>query len=462
MKKIFFLISLFPLLQLTAQVKDSSSKASILPVKPKEKEALKFNLNEEGTHYFQATFCNQVWMRYNESNPQTKVDGELAKQTFDIGLRRTRMQLFGQITDKVFIYFQFGQNNFNAQYNATSNRKNAAFFHDALCEYKVSKGNQLKLGGGLTIANGLSRFSQPSISSIMTMDVPVFAQATTDQTDQFSRKLSIYARGQVSHLDYRLLLSDPFPITSNGAAPVPAFQYSSFASIGRHKQLQTYLMWQFFEHENHTTPYMTGTYLGKKKIFNIACGATYQKNAMWNRPTANDSIAYQNMVLLCVESFLDMPLNKEKGTAISAYAGYFKTNYGTNYLRYNGPMNPATATGLNKTNSITGQGPTYGNAFPMFGTGSVIYAQCGYLLPKNLLKSGQLMPYASFTMAQFDRLGNQKMNLYNAGVNWLIKGHNAKISIDWQNRPTYSIDASAKVQSGVRKNCFTVQYQIFI
>ncbi len=464
MKKITLLsiiCSTVPLMAQQSSLKDSITKMPQPPV-TKEKEALKYNLNETGSHYFQATFSNQVWLRYNESNPGTKADGVAANQTFDIGLRRTRIQLFGQITDKVFIYFQFGQNNFNAQYNSTGNRKSATFFHDALCEYKVSKGNQLKIGGGLTIANGLSRFSQPSVSSIMTMDVPVFAQATTDQLDQFSRKLSIYARGQVYKLDYRLLVTDPFPITSTGNPAPVANQLSSFASIGRNKQLQSYLIWQFFEHENHTTPYMTGTYLGKKKIFNIAFGATYQKNAMWNRPTANDSIAYQDMMLLCAESFLDMPLNIEKGTAISAYAGYFKTNYGKNYLRYNGSMNPANATSLKNSNSITGQGPTFGNSFPMFGTGSIVYTQLGYLLPKNLLKSGQLMPYVAATMANFDRLGGQQMSVYNAGVNWLIKGHNAKITIDWQNRPTFFLDASTKVQQGVRKNCFTLQYQIFI
>lgn len=426
------------------------------------REALKYSLNESGTHYFQATFLNQLWLRYNESNPGTLADGVKASQTSDIGLRRTRIQLMGQITDKVFLYFQFGQNNFNAQYNSTTNRKNAAFIHDAVCEYKVSNGNQLKLGGGLTIANGLSRFSQPSVSTIMTMDVPVFAQATNDQTDQFSRKLSVYARGQVSKLDYRLLVSDPFPITSNGATPVPVSKYSGFASIGRNKQLQGYLMWQFFEHENHATPYMTGTYLGKKKIYNIAVGATTQKNAMWNRASATDSIQFQNMLLLCVESFLDMPMNKEKGTAISAYVGFFKTNYGSNYLRYNGAMNPANATSLNSSNSITGQGPTYGNAFPMFGSGTVIYAQCGYLMPNDLLNKGLLMPYVSATMASFDRLQGKSMNLYNAGVNWLIKGHNAKMTLDWQNRPTYSIDAANNIQSGSRKNCFILQYQIFI
>ncbi len=430
----------------------------------KDKSALKFNLNETGSHYFQATFLNQVWLRYNQSNPGSTIDNEAQKQTFDIGLRRTRVQMFGQITDKVFLYFQFGQNNFNAVYNTTggANRKNAAFFHDAVCEYKLSKADQLKMGAGLTIANGLSRFSQPAIGSILTMDVPVFAQATVDQTDQFSRKLSVYARGQIGRLDYRVSLSDPFPVISNGTPVQAPGKYASFATKGRHKQYQSYLIWQFFEHENHTTPYMTGTYLGKKKIFNIAAGAIYQSRAMWNRPSANDSIAYQAMQLYCIESFLDMPLNKEKGNAISAYAGYYITNYGKNYLRYNGLMNPMNGTILTASNSISGQGNNYGNAYPMFGTGQMIYAQIAYLLPHATLQSGQLMPYASYTHANYDRLEGKKMEVYNAGINYLIKGHNAKFSIDWQNRPTYSLDNSGAVQKGTRKNSIILQYQIFI
>lgn len=452
MKKTFITIVIFSILTgVTAQ-------------STPDKSALKYKFNESGTHYFQATFLNQVWLRYNQSNPGSTIDQLPQKETFDIGLRRTRVQMFGQITDKVFLYFQFGQNNFNAMYNTSggANRKNAAFFHDAVCEYKVSKADQLKLGAGLTIANGLSRFSQPSISSIMTMDVPVLAQATVDQTDQFSRKLSVYARGQLGHLDYRLSLSDPFPVISNGTAIQAPGKYASFASKGRHKQYQTYLMWQFFEHENHTTPYMTGTYLGKKKIFNIAAGAIYQNNAMWSRASSNDSIVYQAMQLYCVESFLDMPLNKEKGNAISAYAGYFMTNYGKDYLRYNGLMNPMNGSTLNASNSISGQGPTYGNAHPMFGTGNVIYTQIGYLMPSSVLKSGQLMPYASYTHASYDRLEGKKMDIYNAGINYLIKGHNAKVSVDWQNRPVYGLDNNGAVTSGSRKNSIILQYQIFI
>lgn len=424
-----------------------------------DKDALKFNLNENGSHYFQVTFLNQTWLRFNQSNPGTTVEGLEKNNTFDIGLRRTRIQMFGQLTDKVFLYFQFGQNNFNSQFNTGSNRKLAVFFHDALGEYKITRDNGLKLGAGLTIANGLSRFSQPSIGTIMTLDVPVFAQATVDQTDEFSRKLSIYARGQVGRFDYRFVLSDPFPVSSAGVTLPALSDAANFAQKGHQLQTQGYLVFQFFEHENNATPYMTGTYLGKKKIFNIAVGGILQPDAMWKKGPANDTI-YQRMQHVAVESFLDMPLNKEKGSAISAYAGYFITDYGTNYLRYNGIMNPANGTTLLPSNSISGQGPVYGNAVPMFGTGKVFYTQIGYLLPAGLVK-GQFMPYASATLANYDRLNDHATNTFNAGINYLIAGHKAKFTLEWQNRPTYTVTDGA-IGNGIRRNSVTLQYQVFL
>lgn len=216
MKYFFLILYLFAT---AAQAQDSLKVVS-------DKNELKYNLNTSGTHFFNVTFLNQTWVRYNNSNPGTTVMAEAAPQTLDVGLRRTRIQLFGQISDRTFVYFQLGMNNFNflngfpAMGNAQgipSNRKIAFFVHDAVVEYAAFPHKDwLKIGGGLTILNGLSRFSQPSVTTIMTMDVPVFAQATVDQTDEFSRKLTIYARGQVGKWDYRLGLTIPSFYLSRG------------------------------------------------------------------------------------------------------------------------------------------------------------------------------------------------------------------------------------------------------
>ncbi len=324
----------------------------VAPRAAPDKNELRYNLNESGSHFFRVTFLNQTWLRFNESNPGSTVIQDPASQTVDIGLRRTRIQLYGQISDRVFMYVQFGMNNFNylngfPAFNTSgtpSNRKIAAFFHDALGEYQVfKKRDYLKVGGGLTIVNGLSRFTQPSVGTIMSMDVPVFAQATVDQTDEFSRKLTVYARGQLGQLDYRLAISDPFPIQTNGVAPPALGPNASFALKGHHKQYQAFLVYQFLDKESHQVPgYMTGTYLGKKRVFTLEGGFITQKNATWLKETGSADTTYQTMNLWSVASFLDMLLNPAKGTAINAYLGYFHTDYGTNYLRFNGIMNPAS------------------------------------------------------------------------------------------------------------------------
>lgn len=433
-----------------------------------EKNELRYNLNESGSHFFKVTFLNQTWLRFNQSNPGTTVVQEPKDNTFDIGLRRTRIQLFGQISDHVFLYLHFGMNNFNYtngfptfNTNGTpSNRKVAAFFHDAVGEYLVWKNKDyLKIGGGLTVVNGLSRFSSPSVSSIMSLDVPVFAQATVDQTDQFSRKLSVYARGQVGPIDYRVAISDPFPIQTNGAAPPMLGTNSNFALKGHHKQFQGLLLYQFFDKEANQTPgYMTGTYLGAKKIVNLEAGFIAQKNAMWRQETGATDTTYQAMNLWSVASFLDMPLNRQTGTAVNAYLGYFHTDYGTNYLRFNGIMNPATGFAT----APGGLGGAQGNAFPMFGTGSVIYSQFGYLMKRDLFgaDNGTLMPYVQAQVANYQRV-TQPLGVYNIGVNYLIKGHNGKMTLDYQNRPYYETSGTQIAPVG-RRGQLTLQYQVFI
>jgi hypothetical protein len=161
---------------------------------------------------------------------------------------------------------------------------------------------------------------------------------------------------------------------------------------------------------------------------------------------------FHDMNLWSVAVFYDTPLNREKGTALSFYLGFFDLNYGPGYLRYNGIMNPADGI-------VNGPAPgSQGNAFPMFGTGRVIYSQFGYLLKKDLFGGrGTLMPYVSFMHGLYDRL-REASNVVNAGTTWLIDGHNSKLSLDYQLRPVY--DTSFK-NDGYRGQV-VLQYQVFI
>ena len=416
-------------------------------------QELTFKLNPSGSQYLKATYLSQVWLRANQSNPGTLVAGKPENQTLDLGLRRTRVQIFGQVDPHTFIYMQVGQNNVNAVSSGFGgNRKGQLFLHDAVLERSVLRQpNALKVGAGLTIVNGLSRFSQPSIGTIATMDVPVFAQATVDMTDEFARKLSVYARGQVGVLDYRVAVSDPFWIATNGKPTVPLSDASNFAGIGRSKQFQGLFLIQFLDKEAHTTPYMAGTYLGKKRILNLELGGIYQGNALWH--SEGSDTVYSPLALMSAALFLDAPLHEGKHV-VTAYAGIFNMNYGPNYLRYNGIMNPGTSMDPSKgVSSMTG------NAYPMFGTGQTLYTQFAYAFAPDA-QGRRFQGYASATVSDYQAI-EYPVAIVHAGVNWLENAHRSKISLDLENRPTFTLSNGNYLQ-GPRKWGLVLQYQYYL
>lgn len=441
-------------LYLSAQVKADSKKKDI--------DELRLKLNEDGSHYVKFNILGQLWFRYDENNPRTTVLKEPAPNTFDIGIRRLRFQLFGQLSDHSFFYIHIGQDNFNF----LSSRKFVPFVQDAMVEYKIKTGSEgIIFGGGLTIAGGLSRFTQPQLPNIMSTDLPIFAFPTFDLTDQSGRKLSIYARGQLGKFDYRLILSNPFPISTSGTvlpalspAGYPVTSNSNFSQRGNHLQYQGLFIWNFFDKEPHLVPFMTGSYYGKKKVLNLESGFITQKNATWSSNDSGQTVNYHSLKCWSVAVFYDAPVNKEKETAVSAYIGYFATQYGPGYMRYIGVMNPADGPAPSATYFSGAQG----NAFPMYGTGHIIYTQLGYLFNKNLLgkNNGTLMPYATLQTANYDRL-DKEMTLFNLGANWFMKGNTSKVSLDYQNRPVYALAGNNLIRSSSRKGQFVLQYQFF-
>jgi hypothetical protein len=420
----------------------------------KDKDPFKFNLNGDGSQYIKLGMLNQVWLRYEQNNPGSVVLDRTVNDTTDIGLRRTRFVLQGQLTDRVYFYTQYGMNNFNFLSQMDGNRHIAAYFHDAFGELRLTEGHQVIAGGGLTIANGLSRFSNPSAATSMTMDLPIFAQATVDQTDLFSRKMSVYLRGQVSKFNYRVIASDPFSISTTGQPLVPISPDNANFANTHTKQYQGFFVWNFWDTEPMTNTFMQGTYLGKKSVLNLEAGFITQKNATWTGTPDNPH--FHDLNFWSVAGYLDAPVDEIKETALSAYLGYFNLDYGPGYIRNNGAMNPAS--GVSPTGGSF-NGP--GNAFPMFGTGSVWYGQLGYLMSKDLLGSnnGQLMPYVSLMSANYERLHNQ-MNVFNVGINWLIKGHASKINFDYQNRPIFNVNGTGDILQTSSKGQFVLQYQI--
>ncbi len=428
------------------------------------KDGLRIYLNDDSTRYIQGTGLAQIWLRYNDNNPGSTVFGTPKKETFDVGLRRVRYQIMSQVNKKVFFYTQFGINNFNS----ISARKSPIYFHDVTAEYKVYK-NYLTIGGGLSGWNGTARYTSSSVGSILGTDLPTIEETTNDVSDQFVRKLGVYAKGQIGGLDYRFSASNPFAVQTSttapggaGVAPLSGTNTAAYSTKAPEMQYQGYVKWQFFDKESNLLPYSAGSYLGKKRVLNIGGGFSYQKNAMWYRnPNANapggmDTIS-KPLQQFAIDVFYDSYLNKDKQTAITAYAAFLNYDFGPNYIRNAGPMN--TANGTVGASSFNGAG----NASPLIGTGQVVYAQAAYLFKKDLLgKQGTLQPYVSGSYANYQKLSSPVL-IYDIGLNWIIAGQNSKISLDYQSRPIFNTNAATgniSETKSARRGQVVLQYQV--
>ncbi|MFZ9847599.1 MAG: hypothetical protein ACO3EE_05550 [Flavobacteriales bacterium] len=427
--------------------------AACLKAQPNLNGQIKFNLTEDGSHYLKATFLNQAWLRYTQMNPGSLVNGRSVDDMFDIGLRRTRAQFYGQVSDHVFFYTQFGMNNFS--YLSLNKQYAAAFFHDVVGEYKVAK-QHCSIGAGLTGWSGLSRYASPSIGTTLTLDAPIYQQITNGVNDQFLRKLSVYAKGKLGGLDYRIAVAKPFDVSNAPNAPKAISKtHSDFSLRPSQLQYQAYLMYQFFDKEDNTIPYTVGTYLGTKKVFNIGAGFINQAQAMWQLNNNGDTTT-SALTAFAADVFYDTPVNKERGDAFTFYAAFHHLDMGRAYIKNTGVMNPANGLSSSAVN-FNGAG----NAFPMIGTGNIYYAQAGYLFPKKLLKEKQkLQVVGALQYAAYERL-TDAMLMYEAGANLYFHKNN-KLSFIYQNRPVYTSQPNGDVKNTDRKGMFVLQYQISI
>jgi len=429
-----------------------SAAASAQSINGKYKDGLKVYLSDDSVRYIKATGIAQIWVRHTDNNPGSTVYGTPESSAFDIGLRRVRYQVMSQVNKRTFFYTQLGINSFNS----LAARKTPIFFHDVTAEYNVYK-NYFTIGAGLSGWNGTSRYSSSGVGNILCLELPVIEETTNDVSDQFVRKLGVFAKGKIGAFDYRVSAANPFPVQSS-LTPVAALpdaqKGTSYYSLKAPKlQYQGYFIWQFLDKESNQLPYMTGSYLGKKRVFNLGAGFSYQQDAMWYRNSNADTLSTA-LQQFGVDVFYDVPLNNEKQNAITAYVSYLNYNFGPNYLRNAGAMN--TANGVNTAGSFNGPG----NAFPLIGTGQVFYVQAAYLFRKELLSSsGTLQPYFSASYADYQKL-NDPVIVTDIGLNWIMSGQNSKISLDYQSRPVFNADGKGDIREITRKGMLVIQYQM--
>jgi len=408
-------------------------------------------IGNDENKYFRLITWHQVWARYNENNTGSTRLGVPQESTTDFGLRRSRFLMYAQLNKRFLILTHFGINNQNAISGGvvpSDGKKPQLFMHDAWTEFNVYK-KYLDIGFGLHYWNGISRLANASTLNFMTIDAPIFNWATIEATDQFARFIGIYAKGQIGKTDYRVSVSDPF-LTNTGQTILP--NQALYSPRNNGKVYQGYFQYMFWEMESNKLPFAVGTYLGGKKVANIGVGFLQNTDAMWSLNPGNEGndTAYHNMMLWSIDGFLDFPINKETGTAITAYAGYFNYDFGPNNVRNIGIMNP-----------VDGGGALRGNSVPTLGTGTIRYIQAGYVLPR--LKDGsRFQPYAAYSHALLEGIRNSAgdivpVHIPDLGINYYLAGHHAKITLNTRFRPDFT-----NIESLTYRPEVTVQAMIFL
>ena len=402
-------------------------------------EYLRKNLNEEGTTYIKASLSATFWARYYEANPHTQINGTEVSRVTDFSVRRLRINVQGQLTPKLYVYGLFGGNN----YNFTSKNEDRIGILDLYADYQLLP--ELTLGLGKFGWNG-SRNAMKASGSMMGLDAPSFPLFTVNKNDDAVRSLGAFAKGQIQQLSYVFTIKSPYTVTTE-----PKEGVVDYAKNAPHKQYSAHLKYDFWELESNKTPYTAGTYVGKKKVLNLAIGGVYQKDMM--SELQGGIPKYYDYRNFSAELFLDTPLS-ECNDAITINAGYYYTDFGRDHIRYIGNNNGSPSIMKVSSNEyLNGAGAAY----PMMGSGSTYTLFAGYLFGKSEKFDARIQPNISVQYSKFHGL-NDAMVAYDLGANIFFKGHSNKLSFCYQNRPIYN----QQKEVAMRKGAFIVQYHIVL
>ncbi|GJM63726.1 porin [Persicobacter diffluens] len=380
---------------------------------------LQLNLDETGDAYIRFLLWTQLWGVADQN--------EEGSTQFSPSVRRARMMAYAQVSDRFLIVTHFGLNNLGPDNLSPTGTANASqmFLHDAWGEYKVFDNNQYSfyLGGGLHYWNGLSRLSNASTITFLTLDAqkPFFMWPSLGNSDQFGRHIGLYAKGKLGKFHYRIstneAMENSFDATGmdmlDGSGAY-ATKYLSNGNLGR-KVYQGYFTYQFLDQESDKLPFLAGTYLGAKTVFNIGAGFFYHKDGLISTKEGMEPKSFEELRKLSTSElkaqteltsiqhfsadvFYDAPVGEG---ALTAYAAYYHYDYGDQY-----------------------QGK-------WTSTGSVYYTQWGYLLPR-FSDHGRLQPYVGYSQNDF-KVADQNGHQLNIGANWLILSHHAKLSLEYLN-----------------------------
>jgi hypothetical protein len=358
----------------------------------------KVKFDEEGKKYFRIISWAQVQASYSDDVPD-----DASKMSFN--LRRARVLMFAQITDKFLILTHFGLNSLNANSLSPLGKGNGSqlFMHDAWAQYNLNKNHSI--GAGLHYFNGISRLNNQSTLNMLTMDNNRQSWSTLGLSDQFARHIGLFAKGSFGKLQYRVSINDAIANGLDGRTPENGGSavYGGKQILGSKdagKVFAGYFDYNFLDQESNFLPYKVGTYLGGKKVFNVGAGFFLHPNGAVVADS-NGNLKGNDVSIFALDAFYDAPIG-DKGSAITAYATFQSNDYGRDYL------------------------------FSAYGTGNMFYTHVGYVLNGDVKKT-RWQPYLSYASNSYDAVDDNR-NIFGVGINSYFSGHNSKLTLEYKNQ----------------------------
>ena len=380
-------------------------------------KGIKYRFGENSVLSFR--FGTQVWARYMQTNPGTlDIDKKPVNDFFDIGLRRTRFALYaGFMDDKFVAYTQLGMNS----QSFSSSAKPQMYFHDVWSAFQLFDGG-LYIGMGLHGWAGVTRMNSASYASNMMVDNPGFNLPNLSRTDQSGRQIGIFLKGNMAKFNYRFAINKPFVRNELSTIDIDNSVYYPNSN----SSYTGYVFYSLLDEEKFKSSYVTLSYLGKKKILNIGAGFDIHPQSMASLNISLDTVIHDKN-LFGFDVFLDYPFKND--AVLTLYSAFYLYDFGPNYIRTYGAMNP-----LSEGDLPQGGGNNHFNV----GTGDIFYTALGFILPENMQPfSGKIQPVAAVHYKNFDALGSPSVQ-YDAGINYYISGHNAKINLQYSNWAVYN------------------------
>jgi len=450
-------------------------------------DGMTIRLDSTGKKYIRFMTWATVWLRFSQANPGTAINGIAKNNWTDISLRQFRLVTYSQLSPKYLILADIGLDNqtFSSggapgggntgnggnSFNGTLGKKPGLYVHDLWNEYAIiqdvdpvtnhRRPVSLYIGTGLHYWMGVSRMTTSGSANYLALDVPLFNWPLVDESDQFARQLGVYIKGDAGPVSYRWALDKPFTVLTSATAFPPGVSDSNYAVDNNqpgHLSTTGYAAWQFFEKESTLLPYITGTYVGTKKVLNVGAGYYYAPEATTTQTTnpATSALVRHAISLWAADVFADIPFGDQwQNWAFTGYSVYYHFDFGPGYLRDLSIMNADASPAAGYTGKVSQAG--FGNLAPVIGTGDTWYTQAGILLPNTVLGGVRMQPFGEFSRQTFDRYGSSAFLFWGAGGNIYLDGHHSRISFKYQTRPLVEENR----QQG-SKGSFVVATQVYL